>query len=273
MSVITISRQIGSLGTEIAQGMANRLGYEYVDKERIGKALADYGLPEPDMERFDERKPPFWDSWQIQRRKFLHFLEAVIFDFAGKGNVVIVGRGGQILLKDLPGVLHLRIIAPWEMRLRRVIQEGPGDERQAERVLRRSDRDSAGFIQSFFDVDWNAPDLYDLVINTQKMTQDTAVKMILQFVDSAEMIEGEKKAEEKLAHLALIQKVEAALLGILGIDIRHINIHNEGGVITLRGAVGSNKDKENCQRTVAGIAGVNRVDNQLLVTEYYRFGT
>ena len=273
MSVLTISRQGGSLGTEIAQEVAGRLNYEYVDKERIGKALAEFGLLSPDVERFDEKKPPFWDSWQVQRRKFLHFLQAVIFDLAGKGNVVIVGRGGQVLLKDLPGVLHLRIVAPFEVRLRRIMEKERGDEKDTTRTLRRSDRDSAGFIHSFFDVDWEDPNLYDLVINTHKFSVETAARMILESIQSPEIKESEKRAEEKLADLALFQKVEATLLGLLGLDIRHLNIQVEKGAVTLRGAVTSGVDKENCQRAVAALEGVNKVDNQLLVTEYYRYGT
>ena len=112
MSVITVSRQLGSFGTEIAQRVAEKLNYEYLDKEKIEKALADYGLPAPVVERFDEKKPPFWDSWKIQRRKFLHFIQAVIYDFARKGHIVIVGRGGQVLLRDLPGVRMLESLPP-----------------------------------------------------------------------------------------------------------------------------------------------------------------
>jgi len=272
MSVITVSRQLGSFGTEIAQRVAEKLNYEYLDKEKIEKALADYGLPAPVVERFDEKKPPFWDSWQIQRRKFLHFIQAVIYDFARKGHIVIVGRGGQVLLRDLPGVLHVRVVAPFEVRIRRIVEHQGKDEKQATRILRRSDRDSAGFIQSFFDVDWDDQSLYDLVINTQKFTVDTGVKMILESFHSPEIKEGEKRAETKLADLALVQKVEATILGILGIDIRHINIQTEEGIVTLRGAVTSSVDKENCERAVASVEGVNGVDNQLLVTEYYRFG-
>jgi len=66
--------------------------------------------------------------------------------------------------------------------------------------------------------------------------------------------------------------VEAALLGILGMDIRHINIQIERGIVTLRGAVSSAADKESCQRAVSGLEGVRKIDNQLLLTEYYRFG-
>jgi len=273
MSVVTVSRQVASLGTEIAQALAERLHYEYVDKERIEKALADYGMLSPDVERFDEKKPPFWDSWQIQRRKFLHFIQAVIYDLAGKGDVVIVGRGGQVLLKDLPGVLHVRIVAPFEARVRRIIDKEGGDEKPIVRNLRRADRDSAGFIRAFFDVDWDELNLYDLVVNTQKVSIETAVSMIQESIHSPEMKESEKKAEEMLVDLALFQKAEATLLGLLGIDTRHLNLQVEKGVVILRGSVNTQVDKENCQRAVAGIDGVQKVDNQLFVTEYYRFGT
>ncbi|NWF53387.1 MAG: cytidylate kinase family protein [Syntrophaceae bacterium] len=272
MAVITVSRQMGSLGTEIAQKVAEVLQYDFVDKEKMAEALATYGLPEPDLDKFDEKKPPVWDSLQVQRRKFLHFLQAVIYDYARKGNVIIVGRGGQVLLKDLPGAFHLRFVAPFEVRLRRFIERGGGDEKQATRILRRSDRDSAGFIRSFFDVDWDDPALYDLVINTRRLTQDMAVQMVLDFIRSPDLEEGGKKAEEKLRDIAILQKVEATLLGILGVEVRHINIQVEGGQVTLRGAVGSAAEKGNCEKSVARLEGVKKVDNQLFVTEYFRFG-
>ncbi len=63
MLVITVSRQLGSLGTEIAQKVGEILHYEIIDKEKIGKALASYGLPELELEKFDEKKPPLWVFW------------------------------------------------------------------------------------------------------------------------------------------------------------------------------------------------------------------
>ena len=271
MSVITISRQLASLGTEIAQAVAETLHYEYVDKEKIAGALADYGLPALEIERFDEKKPPFWDSLQFQRWKFIHFIQAMIYDFASKGNVVLVGRGGQVLLKDLPGVLHVRVIAPFDVRVRRIMQQGGKDERQAAEILRRNDRDSSGFIRSFFDMDWDDPDFYDLVLNTQKFTVDTGVQMILESIHSLEVKENGKKTGEKLADLALAQKVEAALLDILGTDIRYMKVKAERGTVILKGAVTSDIYKENCLRTAAKIPGVNRVDNQLSVSPYYKY--
>jgi hypothetical protein len=101
MSVITISRQLGSLGTEIARGVAEELKYEYADKEMVGEIMAGYGITAPEMDKFDEKRPPFWDSLSLQRTNFLHALHAAIYDFARRGQVVIVGRGGQQIPKRL----------------------------------------------------------------------------------------------------------------------------------------------------------------------------
>jgi cytidylate kinase len=269
MSLITISRQRGSLGTEIAKLVSNKLNYEYVDKERIGEALADYGFPKQEVEAYDEKRPSLWESFSSERKKFLHLIQAVIYDFARKGNVVIVGRGAQVLLKDLPGALHVRIKAPFDVRVKRIMEREGDDERHVERLLRRSDRDASGYIRYLFDVDWDDQSLYDTIINTQKIAMDTAVKMILDAVHSPELKERVEKVDEKLADLALAQKVEATLMDISGIDIRDSDIRLKRGVVTLNGVVTSVEDKEEFGRKVSKIKGVKKVDNQLLVAQRY----
>jgi cytidylate kinase len=260
MSIITISRQLGSLGTEIAQGVAEKLTYEYIDKKKVTEALSPYGLLAPDVEKFDERKPSFWDSFQIQKKKFLHSLEAVIYDFARKGNVVIVGRGGQVLLKDLPGVLHVRIIAPFEIRLNRIMAVEGGDEKKASRILNQSDRDSAGFLRSFFDVDWEDRSLYDLMVNTEKLSAAIGVKLIVESISSAEIQEGGKGVDAKLIDLALTQKVEVALVGIIGFGFENVAVQAKRDMVRLSGHVSSERLKEDCLRAVAQIEGVKSVD-------------
>jgi osmotically-inducible protein OsmY len=95
----------------------------------------------------------------------------------------------------------------------------------------------------------------------------------LKAAQSREIQEGEKRAEEKLTAMALTQKVEATLLGLMGVDGRHMNAQVEKGVVTLRGSVPSVKDREKCEKAVAALEGVKRVDSQILITEYYRFGS
>jgi cytidylate kinase len=272
MSVITISRQLGSLGTEIAQGVAEKLSYEYVDKKKITEALSPYGLFAPDVEKFDEKRPSFWDSFQIQKKKFLHSLEAVIYDFGRKGKVVIVGRGGQVLLKDLPGVLHVRITAPFAIRLKRIMALEGGDEKKASRILNQGDRDSAGFLRSFFDMDWEDPSLYDLMINTEKLSTETGVKLIIDSISSPEIQEGGKGIDAKLIDLALTQKVEVILMGIIGVEFGNVTVQVKGGVVRLGGFVASEILKEHCLRAVARIEGVNSVDGSQFHVRFQYYG-
>jgi cytidylate kinase len=263
MSVITISRQLGSLGEEIAEAVASRFDYQYIGKEKIGLGLAECGLSKLEIEKLDEKQLSFWDSRTIDRNKFFHHLQTAIYGFAQKDNAVIVGRGGQILLKALPGVLHIRVIAPFEVRMRRVMERQGVNEKYALRLLRHSDEDSAGFIRSLFNADWEDPTLYDLVINTQKLSVDSAVMMILEAIQAPEIKEGMKKTGSKLADLILFQKVESTLMDLLGVAFRYINIYVEEGVVTLDGVVNSGADMANCERAVASIEGVEKVNNHL----------
>ncbi len=263
MTIITVSRQLGSFGNEIAQKVADNLNYEYVDKLKIGEALAIQGFPTPEVEKYDEKKPSIWDSFSDQRRRFLHLIQAVIYDFARKSKTVIVGRGGQILLKDVPGALHVRIVAPFDVRLKRIMEREGHNERNGERILRRSDRDSSGYIRSFFGEDWDNQTLYDMVINTQTISIDTGMKMIINTIDSPEFKESSKEALEKLSDLALLQKVKARLIEIPGVSIQSSSV--EKGVVTLIGTANSAGVKEGCEGAISSLKGVNRVNTELKV--------
>jgi len=206
----------------------------------------------------------------LQKKRFLHSLRAVIYDFARKGNVVIVGRGGQVLLRYLPGVLHVRIIAPFEVRLKRIMAAEGGDEKKAARLLNRSDRDSAGFLRSFFEVDWEDRNLYDLVINTDKLLTATGMNLIVESISSPEILEGGKTIEAKLSDLALTQKVEVVLMRILGIGFGNVTVAVKGGIVNLSGQIASEKLREDVLRATKAIDGVQEVNGQFYVyAQYY----
>ena len=272
MAVITVSRQIGSLGTEIARESARRLHYDYVGKEKMEKLLADFGFPEPEIQKFDEKKPPFWDSLSLERRKFLHSAQAILYELAYKGQVVIVGRGGQVLLKGVPGTLHVRVISPFDVRVQRMIVTDGFEEKQAARFIRQGDQESFGFIHTFFHVNWDDPCLYDLTINTAKISVGTAIQWITDAVQSPDMAGKEEEAREKLADLAVVQRAEARLMDVVGNDIRLVEVEARKGVVTLKGSVASNRGRENCEKVVSALDGVLKVQNYLTVAQFYRLG-
>jgi cytidylate kinase len=268
MAIITVSRQHYSLGDEIAKKVADDLGYALIDKQKVGDALAVLGLPAGQMDRYDEKKPSIWDSLAIQHNRFLCLMKAAIYDFAAKDNTLILGRGGQVLLKNFPGVLHLRMVSPFEVRLKRLMDHDGYDEKNGEKVLRQRDRDSSGYIRSFFSEDWNDPDYYDLVINTNTLSIDTATGMILSAIQSAEFQGDVSERTDRLAALCLKYKAEAVMMELQrGSNIYAAVTNVDKGIITLRGTASSAMIKEDCGLAISKIEGVKEIKNEIVVVK------
>ena len=264
MTIITVSRHLGSFGDEIAMKVADKLNYDYIDKPEIAEALANYGLRVDDAEKFDEKGLSFWRHLSEQKKRYLYLLKAVVYDFAKKENVVIYGWGAQVLLKDVPGVLRVRITAPFEVRMRRLVKQKGHDERNAERILRTSDHDSAGYIRSYFGVDWDDEDLYDLVISTKTISVDTAVTLITKALSAQEFIQPFEELSEKLDDLILAHKVEAVVTEFRGLS--YIDLYVEKGIANITGAVDSDRTKEECERAVSEIKGIKGVNTNLFLS-------
>jgi cytidylate kinase len=261
MAIITISRQKGSLGDEIAQAVAESLRYALVDKAKISDAMAGLGLPTPEFEKFDGKKPTLWQSMTDQKKRFTFLIRAVVYDFARRGHAVIVGRGGQALLREIPGTLHVRIVAPLEARIKRLVEQKESDEQQAEQLLAQSDRDSSGFLRSFFDVDWEDVTLYDLILNTRSMSVGSAVSLITEATRAPEISQRAADVEAGLEDKALMQKTRAVLVGFPGIDLTRIEVAR--GVIVLNGLARSKDNIESCCTAVRQIDGVKEVSSKL----------
>lgn len=263
MAVITISRQTGALGDEIAKAVAEELHYNYVDKTQISDAMADQGLSFPEFEKFDGKKPTIWQSMTNQKKKFIYLLRAAVYHFAGSGNAVILGRGGQALLKDIPATLHVRIFAPMETRLKRLMDREGYTQKQAGQVIAKCDRDSSGYIRSFFDIDWDDENMYDLLLNTRTMTVGSAVSLIASAMDAPDFKAGLKGFKKNLEDLALTQKAMGILVGFPGVDLTHLEVLQ--GVLLLSGLARSRSQIEACVKILAEIKGIKEVRSNLEV--------
>ncbi len=109
---------------------------------------------------------------------YADLIQQVILDCAQAGDAIIVGRGSQMILQNMPGVLHVQIIAPEKVRVQRLMRRTGVDEKEAQRQVRQSDKGRTYYLRHFHDVDWRNPDHYDLVLNTNKMSVDAAQELI-----------------------------------------------------------------------------------------------
>lgn len=264
MAIITISRQLGSLGTEIATGLQEELHLREFDKESLeAKLISTYGLPEEKVERYDEKKPAFWDLFSSDKDKYLHFLKSAIYEFAKDGDCLIIGRGGQVLFQDIPGVLRVSIVAPLELRIERMKERKGYDDRLAEQVIRHSDHDRAGFHRFFFHVNWEDYHLYDLMINTQELTTATAVQLIKDALQAFGVAEKRHESESKLNDACLAQEVATTISYEEHVPVHFLEVSSVSGVITLRGSAMTTEDISRSEAVARRIPGVKDVVNEI----------
>ena len=181
MSVITISREFGSEGDAIAQKVAQTLGYHFVDQKFIGHILGQYGYVEFDKDY--KTLPTFWERFDAQREKqrdiMVDMLNRVILAVAQHGNVVILGRSGFEVLGGFADVLHVRLQAPFSVRVGRVMAQQKIPFEQAELVVKNTDKVRRSFVEEFYRVPWGAIQAFDLVVNTGKIFPDMAATWVL----------------------------------------------------------------------------------------------
>jgi cytidylate kinase len=263
MAIVTVSRQMGSFGDEIARAAAEALDYLFIEKVQISEILSRSGLSISDIDLYDEKKPSIWRTLTIQKERFSHLIRAAMYELAARKNVVIVGRGGQVILKDIPGALHIRIIAPFTLRVARLIEQRGYKEYDAQRLIRQGDRDSSGYLGTYFDADPNSSELYDLVINTRGMTLDHCVELITHAVGT----DGNKEStstqvSEMLSDRALLHRAKAAVVEITaGGELMSLDV--ERGVVTLSGLVGSDSVSHGCEQAILKIPGIVSLHNRL----------
>lgn len=179
MSAITISRQLGSLGTQIARRVADNLGYRVVGRQIINEAAARSATPEVALSMIDDLglfqlKPSY-----RQRKAYQKSVEQVLHELVHEGNVVIVGRASQVVLKDQPNVLHVRIVAPLPVRVERLTARDNISAEAARARICESDRSRRDYLRRYYGVDWNDPELYDLVLNTARITLASGASLIV----------------------------------------------------------------------------------------------
>src|SRR6266481_9230208 len=118
MAIIVVSTQMGAGGPEIGMALGQRLGYRYVNQELLLDAARRYGLAEEKLSHLDESKPTLFERFDAETRHYITILQTTLLEFAEGDNAVLIGRGGQWLLRGIPHVLRVRVIAPFEHRVR-----------------------------------------------------------------------------------------------------------------------------------------------------------
>lgn len=241
MSIVTVSHEMGAGGSEIGHAVAERLGYRFVDQELISEAARRYGVLEEKLTQLDETRPSLFERFDTENRLFTTVIQTSLYDFAEEDSAILMGRGGQVLLGGVAHALRVRVMAPFELRVKRVMKKMAAqigealDQRTATEMVRRSDAEKAGRVRYVYEVDWADPRLYDLVINTEKLTVSAVTELLVALVKRPELASTET-SRQLVADRALASRVRTGLAMDPETRRHRIEVKAEQGVVTLEGS-------------------------------------
>lgn len=270
MSILAVTREMGSLGTAIGREVARRLGYAFVRHQIIAEAAQLYDAAEENLIATVEAKPAVWDGLNEAARRHFAYVAAEVLEAALKDDVVIMGRWSTLLLRGVAHALRVRICAPREIRIRRVAESlGVGPEEARIRV-QCSDQGIRARIRQFFDVEWNDPALYDLVLSTERFGEDDAADLLCQVLARPEW-QASAASRAALQDNALAARVRAALKADPGTSRLNVKITCRSGRLELEGIVETAENREVAGRVAAAQPGVLGVDNRLTIMGFPRW--
>ncbi len=257
MTTITISRQPGSLGDEIASAVAREINGTVIAKEYFEEQFHNEGLSEDILTHYDEKNPNFWHSLAANREKYFHYMAAFLYESAEKGSCVILGRGGQVLLRDVPGVVKVRVLAKQENRVNRLREKHEISREYAEKVIQEVDHNREGFHRKFFQVLPSEAELYDLILNTSKLSLNEGVQIILAAVKEGEV------SPEPIRDLFLEQRSIISIRYEKKIPAKELKVTVRKGIATLEGYLFSKDNLPLCTEVVGKIKGIGEVVNRM----------
>jgi cytidylate kinase len=215
MAIVSVSREEGTWGGDVARDLAARLGYRLLDQKALLAEAEAYGGISLSAPELMEKQPGLLERLDQERRRYSVLLRTVVYDVALRDNVVFLGRGAGMLLRDVDHTLRALFICPIPIRVARIMERGAGGRpgpmtrEQAEEIVRRADRDRANYHRYLFQVDWLDPVHHSVVMNTAVLEVPSATDILIKMIESGAY--GPTPASRaKLEQLARQSKDDAA---------------------------------------------------------------
>lgn len=273
MPVIALTQGMGSLAQDIAEQLADELGLTTLQHEVAERVADKMHVSKSLIGRLRSGKAGLIEGLRADRQAMAVYSAEEVLDAAARGNVVIRGWGATQLLRPVPHVPCIRIMRPLPQRVQWLMQQLETDDASmAEAEIKRSDHANATRMHQQFGVDWGDPVLFDLVLNTDRLSVDTCVQQIKALLQRPEFAETEA-SRALLQSMALHARVRAALRAHAETQEVDIAIEGSGTTVVLRGIVLQAAERDAAAQVAAAVPGVSGVDNQLRVMATSRLFT
>ncbi len=269
MSIVAISDTLGSFGTEIGRRVAKTRGYEFADREIIEKAAERFHEGITELTHVTEERPTLWERLTDTQHRYTTYVEAIIHELAARDNVVLVGRSSTILLRGIGHALRVRISAPEDVRAERLRNEQGLTQDAALDWVRQSDHERASRVKFLYHVDWDDPLLYDLVLNSARLSVGYGARLVSEALEE-ERFQTTEASRGRLLDLGLTAQAKAALLANPLTRPHQLVVECKDGVVSLSGAVHAEEARTAAEEVVRRIAGITGVRNEIVVVRVGR---
>lgn len=259
MSIITISRGSYSRGKEVAEKVAQELGYACLSRDEVIEEASDeFNIPEVKLIRAIRDAPSILDRFTYGKERFVAYFQAALLSHLKSDNAVYHGLAGHFFLKDVSHVLKVRIIADMEQRVRLEMERKGGSYQEAFHTLKKDDEERKRWSRHLYNLDTMDPTLYDLVINIHQIDVSDAVGLICQAVRS-ERFQPTAESKRLMEDLALSASVKAVLISLkpdIEVTAREGRIYvKTKGLVSQRGAL-----SDKFQKAAESLPGVKSVE-------------
>jgi cytidylate kinase len=265
MPVIALTQGMGSLAQDIAEQLASELKLTTLQHEVADRVADKMHVPKSLISRLRSGKASLRERQKAKRDELAIYTAEELLEAAARGNVVLRGWGATGLLRPVPHVPCVRIMRPLAQRVEWLMAALDTDDAElAESEIKRSDESNASRMHEQFGVNWGDPVLFDMVLNTERMSVDTCVQQLKALLARPEFAETEA-SRALLLSMALHARVRAALRSDDATREVNISVEGEGDRIVLRGIVVTAGERAAVEKVAAAVPGVAAVENELRV--------
>ena len=272
MPLIAMTREMGSLGKDVAAAVSERLGKPVVHHEIIDQLADKMRIRKSHVIRFLDGKASVWERLTTDKTSLSIFTADETLALAENNGVgVIRGWGSAHLLRPVQHVICVRVCAPMKLRVERMMERlNTSDEALVVNEIKMSEEAHAAITRRHFGVNWQDPENYDLSLNTERVSIGECADEIMSLVKDPRFQETADSAR-MLADLAMEHHVRAALRANQTTSSMRIKVSVENGVVTLAGTLDPGSEEKDAMQVVAGVAKVKSVNSKLKTATPSRF--
>ncbi len=270
MPLVAMTREMGSLGMDVARILESELGVPVVYHEIVDNLADKMRLRKSHVVRLLGGKASLLERLTADKTSLSIFTADEVLQLAAKG-AVLRGWGAPQLLRPVKHAICVRVCAPLELRIRRMMQRLETDDYEAvANEVKNSDEAQGAIVRRHFGVDWRDASLYDLALSTERMSVEQCADAIVRTLKQPQFAE-DAESRATLDDLMISARVRAALR--LDEKTRGLGftIDAQRGAVQLEGLVASRVELVDAQRVVSSVPGVRSVTNRLRVTAEARF--